>query len=336
MATTNPFATSLSTPLFWDLHLHGAFGLDFMHVSTDEAIECARKLHKRGIGYFAPTLLSAEPQSMLAACERWGALLEKRAQSRRWYPKDAAIPIGLHLEGPFLNPKLAGAHPPKGLKMPDQAFAQALISKACGHVAIVTLAPELPGAKSLIAALKRKNIRIQAGHTTATTAEAERAVSWGVSGVTHLFNAMRIHHRDAGWLSPLVNKKITAEIITDGEHVAPEFLAWAVSAAGSQLYAVSDSCSVAGCSSRHMTTLGDLRVEKKGKVAVVTKTGTIAGGADFLTDHPRHLRSLPLNQRRLLELFYKPQSALFPGFRHSMKLKRNVFCAKSLKFQGIE
>jgi len=334
MATRVLKTMTLSSPAFWDLHLHGAYGIDFMHATADEAVECARKLQKRGIGYFAPTLLSAEPKALFKACQTWGTLLQKRSHSSKWYPKDAACPIGLHLEGPFLNPKLSGAHPLKGLSAPDLTYAKQLIEKAQGHIAIVTLAPELAGAKALISTFLKQHIRVQAGHSTATTQEALNAAQWGISGVTHLFNAMRIHHRDPGWLAPVIRKQITAEIITDGEHIDQDFLSWAIQAAGSQLYAVSDGCSVAGCTKHQKTTLGDLKVQRAGKVAVVSKTGTIAGGATFLTDHPALLKDIPLKAERLLALFYERQCEFFPDTHHSSQAPRNVFCAKSLKFQG--
>lgn len=324
----------IRTPLFWDLHLHGVAGIDFMHAGEDEAVQACMNLGKHGIGYFAPTLLTAEPQLLLEACRRWVTVLAK-AQTRGWLPKGAAVPLGLHLEGPFLNPLMAGAHPKNNLHKPDWVLAQKLITAAEGHIAIVTMAPELPGALSVIRKLSAKKIRVQMGHTMATAAEAMAAVKAGACGITHLYNAMRVHHRTPGVISPLSQGVCTAEIITDGEHLDREFVLWNLRAGAEHIYAVSDGCSAVGARANTELTLGSLKLKREGRTAVVANTGTLAGGATYLTEHPALLFGAhEKTSARELQIFHKLQSQFFKKISSSRAC--NHFNSKTLKYLGTE
>lgn len=323
---------TIKTPLFWDLHLHGVAGIDFMHATEDAVVHACENLGRNGIGYFAPTLLTAEPTLLADACMRWGVILE-RAQQKNWLPKGAAVPLGLHLEGPFLNPQMAGAHPKGNLHLPDWSLAQKLIETACGHVAIVTLAPELPGALDLIRKLTKKGVRVQIGHTMATSEEALAACKAGACGVTHLYNAMRVHHRSPGVLAPLRQGLLTAEIITDNIHLDREFVQWSLRAAPDHLYAVSDGCSAVGARQDAKLTLGSLVLKRDGAAAVVAESGTLAGGATYLTEHPaRVLSGLRLTeQKKLMTIFYSTQSRLYKSFAKKNR-GTNRFDAKTLRF----
>lgn len=327
----------ISTPAFWDLHLHGIAGVDFMHASSDEMFFACEELAKHGTGAFAPTLLTAEPRLLLDACARWGAFLEK-AKMPRFLPKCAARPIGLHLEGPFLNPMMAGAHPKGALARPSRAKAAELVRAARGHVAIVTLAPELPGAIPLIRDLVRGGIRVQLGHSIASAKQAFAATSAGATGLTHLYNAMRIHHRAPGLLAPLLKGHATAEIITDGEHISPEFILWCWRAVGSQLYAVSDGCSAIGATAKQSLTLGSLKIRRKGSVAVVAESDVLCGGATHLTQHPailsRRLKKHGPLPKTFLHIFYRHQKREFSSVRAAPL--SNHFDPRSLRYIGTE
>jgi N-acetylglucosamine-6-phosphate deacetylase len=324
---------TFTTPGFWDLHLHGAAGVDFMHADDDAIVHACEKLGRNGTAVFAPTLLTAEPALLEASCRRWGRFLN-RAQKNSFLPPRAARPLGLHLEGPFLSPSSAGAHPQNWLKKPDLRYAELLITLAEHHVAIVTLAPELPGAIALIRKLRRAGIRVQLGHTQASTDEALAAARAGASGITHFANAMRLHHREPGLLALVEQNLATAEVITDGVHLDPSFVFWCMKAGGPSFYAVSDGCSAVGCSASKQTlTLGSLILRKKDAAAVVAKTGTLAGGATYLAEHPARLwkgRNSDSAVRSKLALFHRVQASLFPGFKSSRV--KNVFDAKSLRF----
>ncbi|MBI3544468.1 MAG: amidohydrolase family protein [Deltaproteobacteria bacterium] len=318
--------SSLTTPAFWDLHLHGVAGIDFMTASSDAMAFACAELGKHGTGAFAPTLLTAEPRLLTEACRRWGTFLEHCARNPRWLPKTAALPLGLHLEGPFLNPMMAGAHPKRCLRRPSPEAALGLVREARGHVAIVTLAPELPGAPATIRRLVARGIRVQLGHTLASADEAARAVRAGASGITHLYNAMRTHHRSPGVLTPLARGHVTAEIITDGLHLDRDFVRWCCAASPHRLYAVSDGCSAVGARAGQRLTLGSLVLKRVGDAAVVASNGILAGGATYLTGHPRGFAS-----RAVLPLFYELQRGFFPRAAAAVKL-RNHFDARSLRF----
>ena len=331
---SNKNMSSITTPPFWDLHLHGVAGIDFMTATRDEMGFACEQLGRHGTGAFAPTLLTAEPRLLRDACARWGAFLE-RATNPKFLSRQAARPLGLHLEGPFLNPLMAGAHPKKWLKSPSQPLTQELLRAACGHVAIVTLAPELPGATQLTGWLVKKNIRVQIGHTLADAAQCTSAAHAGATGITHLFNAMRTHHRSPGVLAPLRRQLLTAEIITDGLHLDPDFVLWCVAATPRALYAVSDGCSAIGARANAQLTLGSLKIKRQGRAAVVAGSGILAGGATYLTSHPAIYGRLGVSAKNFLPLFYKTQQGFFPTAKSRTGF-RNHFEAKTLRYLGSD
>src|SRR5262245_18963028 len=131
---------SIVTPKFWDLHLHGVAGVDFMRATEDAMAHACVVLGREGTGVFSPTLLTSEPHLLHDACLRWGSCL-KHCEKPGFLPRGAARPLGLHLEGPFLSPDMAGAHPRDWLAKPSVAHARELLKLTHGHVSIVTLAP---------------------------------------------------------------------------------------------------------------------------------------------------------------------------------------------------
>ena len=144
-----------------------------------------------------------------------------RAIQRRPPGYKGAEPLGLHLEGPMLNKKKRGAHPAEHLRAPSPELV-ANWTRDQG-VAMVTLAPELPGAPQVIERLADNGVVVSAGHTEATEDEAVKAVEAGTTAVTHIFNAMSpLHHRRRNLISvALTNPSLTAGLIADGVHVSP-------------------------------------------------------------------------------------------------------------------
>ncbi|MEW6058112.1 MAG: hypothetical protein AB1540_16015 [Bdellovibrionota bacterium] len=329
----------LKTPLFWDLHLHGVAGVDFMRANQDAMVFACERLFQNGTGYFSPTLLTAKDSLFDQACMNWGKFLE-RVQKKGFLPPRTARPLGLHLEGPFLNPKVAGAHPHSNLKSPHLSDMNRWLRLAQGHIAIVTLAPELPQATSVIRSLKHRGIRVQMGHTEADSNQVFKAIKAGASGVTHLFNAMKVHHRSPGVLPALEQGLITAEIITDGVHLNADFILWCLKAAPQNLYAVSDGCSAVGAKKNQKLTLGSIVVTLKGAVAVAAQNNVLAGGATYLAEHPRRLvrsASQTLNNPdELFALFYEIQSQLFKRAAAGHHEVRNLFNPKTLSYLGTE
>jgi N-acetylglucosamine-6-phosphate deacetylase len=210
----------------------------------------ARALALAGTTSFQPTLFPGAPEKLGADCERFCA-------ARAALPGGGADPVGLHLEGPFVNPEAAGALPPGDLARPSVEALRAILGPATGDgrgVLTLTVAPELSGADDLIAELVRSGVRVSLGHSRAFASDARGAVRAGAIGVTHLYNAMRgVSHRRAGLAGlALTEDVLFAEIIGDLVHVEAEAFELALRARGPEgLCLVSDALAGAGTGCDH-------------------------------------------------------------------------------------
>jgi N-acetylglucosamine-6-phosphate deacetylase len=205
----------LLTPGFIDLQFNGGFGQDF----TDDPTAIwpvAAQLPQHGVTAFLPTIITA-PLEKSAAGQR--VITEGRPAGYR-----GATPLGLHIEGPFLNPTKKGAHNANYLRLAT-LDAVADWSPATG-VRLATLAPELPGALEVIEALSSRGVLISAGHSAATYDEALAGFDAGVRYGTHLFNAMpSLLARDPGLVGALLtDDRPTVGLIADGIHTHPAMI----------------------------------------------------------------------------------------------------------------
>ena len=204
----------VAVPGFIDLQVNGACGRD---ITEDPAAMWAigESLASHGVTAFLATIVTSEPGRIGEAVEAW-----KEAPASA-----GAVPIGLHLEGPYLSPARAGAHRPDRLRAPDRAEAAGWTLDV--GVSMVTLAPELPGALDLVAELSARGIVVAAGHTDADAAVGRAAAEAGVRYATHLFNAMRpLDNRATPLAAALLDDdRVTIGLIADGLHVAPEMIA---------------------------------------------------------------------------------------------------------------
>jgi N-acetylglucosamine-6-phosphate deacetylase len=186
-----------------------------------------------------------------------------------------AVPVGLHLEGPFLSPIKRGAHPEALLRPPSLAAVDGWTRDA--GVAVVTLAPDLPGAHPVLEALALRGVVVSLGHTPATAAEATAAVDLGARWVTHLFNAMApMHHREPGLVGvALADERLHVGLIPDGVHVHPHVVAMVQRALGERLTIVTDAVAALGMAPGRQT-LGraEVTVDDDG---VRLADGTLAG-----------------------------------------------------------
>ncbi|HKP53576.1 MAG TPA: N-acetylglucosamine-6-phosphate deacetylase [Chloroflexia bacterium] len=206
----------LLAPGFIDLQINGAFGEDFT-ANPGSIWEVASKLPRYGVTAFLPTIITSPPSQVAAAQE----VISQGPPSGFI----GATPLGLHLEGPFLNRDKHGAHDPTHLRLPD-ITAIARWSPDEG-VRMVTLAPELPGALSVVSALVARGVVVSAGHSMATFEEARAGIEAGISYGTHLFNAMpALEHREPGLVGAmLTDDNVTVGIIADGVHLHPAVVA---------------------------------------------------------------------------------------------------------------
>lgn len=187
-----------------------------------------------------------------------------------------AIPLGLHLEGPFLSPVKRGAHPESLLRPPSLEAIEGW-SRAEG-VAVVTLAPDLPGAIPLVAELVQRGVVVSLGHTPASADQAKAAIEAGATWITHLFNAMGpLHHREPGLVGvALSDERLHVGLIPDGIHVDAAVVAMAQRALGDRLTIVTDAVSVLGVPNGGDQSLGRSGVTV-GSDGVRLPDGTLAG-----------------------------------------------------------
>lgn len=259
----------IAAPGFIDLQVNGACGRDVTHdLASMWAIGPA--LARHGVTAFLPTIVSSAPGRVDQAIDAW----------RNGPHSPGAVPIGLHVEGPFLSPARVGAHRPEQVRVPDLAEASGWTAEA--GVRIVTLAPELPGALELVSTLRERGVVVSAGHSDADAATGRAAVDAGVRYATHLLNAMRpLDHRVPSLAAALLaDDRVTIGLIADGLHVAPEMLALVRRTVGpGRLSLVSDA--MAGLDMPPSTvSLGDAEVrigDDGARLADGTLAGSIAG-----------------------------------------------------------
>lgn len=228
----------IAVPGFIDLQFNGGFGHDF--TANPETIwRVAQELPRHGVTAFLPTIISSPFETI---CRAQKVLQDGAPEGFR-----GATPLGLHLEGPFLNPHKRGAHNAAHMRLPDVNAVRDW-SPLTG-VRLVTLAPELHGALAVIHALREQQVVVSAGHSMATYGEALHGFDAGITYGTHLFNAMpQIEHRAPGLAIALLNDaRVTVGIIPDGVHVHPALvaLAWKQKTSA-QLNVVTDAMAALG------------------------------------------------------------------------------------------
>jgi len=254
-------------PGFVDLHMHGGGGAQITTDDPDE-IRHAVAFHRRhGTTSTLASLVTDRPDRMVAAAAAVAGLI------RRGEPGI----VGIHLEGPFLNPDRRGSHHREYLLAPDPEALRRLLDAGDGQVRVVTLAPELPGGMDLVHSLSAAGVVAAVGHTDATYDQAHAAFAGGARLATHLFNAMRaFHHRDPGPAgAALDDERVTCELINDGVHLHPAAVRLASAAAPGRIAFVTDATPAAGMTSGRYH-LGPVPVVADGGT-VRLLDGTLAG-----------------------------------------------------------
>ncbi|MGD0737719.1 MAG: N-acetylglucosamine-6-phosphate deacetylase [Terracidiphilus sp.] len=260
-------------PSFFDVHIHGAAGHDSMEGTPEALSAIGRFLASRGTGSFFPTTVTAPIDATLRSLSGLAKILNNAAGSNG----PEARPIGIHLEGPFLSHAKRGVHPPLHLQAPDIGLFDRLFDAAEGHVRLMTLAPELPGAVALAAHATARGVRISVGHSNANAAETRAAIAAGAVSATHTFNAMRaLDHREPGIMGTvLTSDSLFAELICDGIHTAAELVKiWWRCKGPERAILVTDAMSAAGMPDGEYH-LGGLAVQVANGRA--TANGVLAG-----------------------------------------------------------
>ncbi|MGD1809548.1 N-acetylglucosamine-6-phosphate deacetylase [Dapis sp. BLCC M126] len=230
-----------------DLQINGALGLPFPEVdetSITKINEISQYLWQQGIDAFLPTIVTTSIDNIQRSLRIFHNLA-----SQPQAPETAKI-LGVHLEGPFLNPEKRGAHPNEYLIPLTIENIKQVIGDYAQTVKIITLAPELDSTETVIPYLKELGITVSLGHSQATANQAEIAFKLGASMVTHAFNAMpSLHHRKPGLLgAAITNSDVMCGLIADGNHVCSTMIEILLKASKYQqgIFLVSDALAPLG------------------------------------------------------------------------------------------
>jgi N-acetylglucosamine-6-phosphate deacetylase len=185
----------------------------------------------------APTIITAAPETATSALARLDRARDRATTGARL--------LGAHVEGPFLSPVRAGTHPPHHLRAPDPELLTTLLE--AGDVAITTLAPELDGALDLVRLATARGVTVMAGHSDADAPD-HAGFDAGISGATHLFNAMSgFAHRAPGLAAAaLAHPGVVVTLIADGHHLAPDVLRVSTHAAAGRRALITDATAASG------------------------------------------------------------------------------------------
>lgn len=277
-------------PGFIDLQVNGYAGRDAAE-GTGAMAEIARRLPSTGVTAFLATVITAPLDDMLRVCDA--------ARGVNGY---GARVLGVHLEGPFLNPAKKGAHDPALMEPPTRAGARRMVA---ARPRLVTLAPEMPGAGDAIEELVEAGIVVSAGHSAASYETARDGVRAGIRFATHLFNAMGPWgHREPGLAGAvLTDHDITAGLISDGVHVHLAAVEAAIRLKGADRVALTTDMVAAAGSPPGRYRLGDREVVSDGRRVLLIEDGTLAGGAGTMDGLVRTCAGLPgVGLRRAVEM----------------------------------
>lgn len=337
-------------PGFIDSHIHGGAGFDASRASrNDGSIQAmSQLLASRGVTGFVPTVVSMPQDVML---KEIAALAEVMQQ-----PMPGAEPVGIHLEGPFINHSKRGAQELASLREFDAGFVRELVSAGKGLIRRVTFAPELPGADKLVELLLQSNIQPSMGHSIANEQETLRAIDAGARCCTHLFNGMPpLEQRHISITAvALTDDRVTTELIIDGRHLHPRMVELACRCKPeTKLVAVSDAIMASGMPDGKYF-IGDTQIMVE-KGFSHTSEGKLAGTTTLLDDGWHSLMNyantdetyaagsvsynpaltLGLNDRGILRPGTRADMAIFE--QHTNKLLMTicrgeiVYCSENIK-----
>jgi len=255
-------------PGFVDLHCHGGGGFDTM-----DGVQSIQKMSSyhllKGTTSLLATTWTSSFEHTYDALKDFNSLIDINTNL-----------IGVHLEGPFINPEKLGAQPALATK-PSIDFVKKINEIA--EIKTITLAPEIEGMEKFISFLKDQNINIQFGHTLADSKICERYMSSHDVSFTHLYNAMSDNnHRNPGALSAALNNGNFAEIICDMNHVSEEAILIAKKCIP-DLYAITDSIAASGMKDGSYR-FANVKIEKKNNKVYLNGTNTLAGSVVNMHD----------------------------------------------------
>jgi len=278
---------------FIDLQVNGYGGVNFTSAELTPAavLSAVQALAQRGTQAFCPTVITASSLAYRRALPVLAQVMRDPASQGRL--------LGIHLEGPFISPEegAVGAHPREHVRLPSLAAFDELYRLAEGRIALLTLAPELPGALDLIRHALGLGVVVSIGHTLADAPAVRAAVDAGARFSTHLGNGCpNLLHRHHNPIWPqLAAAELSALLITDGHHLPPAVLAAFLAATGpATLLVPSDAAPAAGLPPGEYAFFGTRALlEPSGRLRNLERD-TLAGSAAIMLDCMNHLAGLGL------------------------------------------
>lgn len=262
-------ATGLTiVPGFVDVHIHGAGGHDVMEGEERALERITSAAARHGTTSIVATTVTAPLENTCRSIEGIAQYIRIHENAEE-NGQLAAEVLGIHLEGPFINPARRGVHPADAIMRPSTEILDKLLKAGDGLVKILTLAPELPGAMELIESAVGAGVVAAMGHTDADYEQARAAIRAGARHAVHTYNAMRpFSHRDPGILGAIMtDPEVTAEVIADGVHVAVAAIQVLIGAKGfDSVLLVSDGIAATGMRDGSYR-LGNFEVSVKDGVA---------------------------------------------------------------------
>lgn len=204
-------------PGFVDEHIHGANASDTMDATPYALLNISKTLAKEGTTSFLATTMTQSRDNIDKALKNVKKYIDNNNN-------DTSEILGIHLEGPFLNPLACGAQPKEYIVNPNVEEFKRYHEISGNNIKFLTIAPEFDGAEELIKYCKKENIIASVGHTLANYDETLKAIKNGATHVTHCYNAMTpLHHRKPGVVGAvMLHNELMAEMIVDGIHINPK------------------------------------------------------------------------------------------------------------------
>jgi N-acetylglucosamine-6-phosphate deacetylase len=272
------------TPGFIDLLVHGGGGKGFADDSDESINTISDFFFSHGTTGMLASLFSKKIELLKNDINRVATYAERHKDSNIW---------GIHMEGPFINPLIKGAHKIEYLWEPSVEMWNELNASARGYIKLMTIAPELKGNIDVIRAAASQGVVPSIGHSLALYDDIEKAIDNGAAHVTHMFNAMRpFHHREPGiMVAALLRNELKVELIADGIHVDPIVMKLLHNIKGSGgIILVTDAIRASGMPDGDYHFM-DQKIIVKDKRAFL-ENGTLAGSTLTMEDAVRNMVQL--------------------------------------------
>ena len=274
-------------PGFIDIHTHGGNGVTFGNGNPVEELQrYSEWVAGTGVTGYQCSLAASSPQALVEIVSGYAEAMQAEVV-------EGAEPLGIHLEGPYLNKERKGAFNPAWLRLPELAEAEAVLKAGRGWVRQITLAPELPGAQEVAAFFRQHGVVVALGHSNTDYETASAALKGNFTHVTHTFNAQSgFHHRQPGVFGAVMaSDEVTAEVIADTVHAHPGAVKVLVRCLGTdRVVLITDAMSGAGFPDGEYNLVGQKVLVKNGLATLAD--GTIAGSTATLGRCVRNVHQL--------------------------------------------